>query len=178
MTQFPLRFCLVGQPMAFPSVLSPTVASGSRMGTSADCSENHSGSSMATETTNDTLSGLASPQLALPLSQRLRLIAYASRFTTSADCSLRIYAVLDTPDAVRHVRDTEKQLDGQMLGGITPKQMTFKNNGGGLVFRMQEMSPHWRTRLSFQVSWTTYGFFVSLQTFECFKPHPSLLFPS
>ncbi|VDD74766.1 unnamed protein product [Mesocestoides corti] len=152
MTQYPLRFCLVGQATNF--ALSPAVANNNiinRMVTSADCSENHSGSSMATETTNDTLPGLSSLQpVPPPLSKRLRLIAYASRFTTSADCSLRIYAVLDIPDAIRHVRNTENKLDGQLLGGATPKQITFKNNAGGLVFRIQEMSPNWRTRLSCQ----------------------------
>lgn len=159
MTQYPLRFCLVGQPRALSTtqyqmmqqMMSPSLG-GARGGDG--CSENHSGSSLATETTNDTLSGLTylqSPQLPAPLAKRLRLLAYASRFTLSSDCSLRIYAVLDTPDAVRHVRETERQLDGQLLGDRTPKQLIFKNSGGGLVFRMQEVPPHWRTRVSFQV---------------------------
>nr|CDS21972.1 netrin receptor unc 5 [Echinococcus granulosus] len=145
MTQYPLRFCLVGQATTFaPTSPNTLLVGATRMGISTDCSENHSGSSMATETTNDTLPSAIPP----PLSKRLRLIAFASRFTNVTDCSLRIYAVLDTVDAVRHVKDTEAKLDGQLIGG--GKQMLFKNSGGGLVFRIQELSPHWRTRLSCQ----------------------------
>ncbi|KAL5105419.1 Netrin receptor UNC5C [Taenia crassiceps] len=145
MTQYPLRFCLVGQALTFaPTSPNTLLVGAARMGISTDCSENHSGSSMATETTNDTLP----PAIPPPLSKRLRLIAFASRFTNASDCSLRIYAVLDTMDAVRHVKDTEAKLDGQSIG--VGKQMLFKNSAGGLVFRVQELSPHWRTRLSCQ----------------------------
>nr|CUU98990.1 hypothetical transcript [Hymenolepis microstoma] len=146
MTQYPLRFCLIGQVAAFTPTNPTTILVGpARMGASTDCSENHSGSSMATETTNDTFT---LPPLAPPLSKRLRLIAFAGRLTMATDCSLRIYAVLDTPDAICHVKDMEAKLDGQLIGG--GKQMLFRNNAGGLVFRIQELSSHWRTRLSCQ----------------------------
>ncbi|KAM3175509.1 hypothetical protein ACTXT7_008373 [Hymenolepis weldensis] len=146
MTQYPLRFCLIGQAATLAPTNPATLLVGpARMGMSTDCSENHSGSSMATETTNDTFT---LPPLAPPLSKRLRLIACAGRLTMATDCSLRIYAVLDTPDAVRHVKDTEAKLDGQLIGG--GKQMLFRNNAGGLVFRIQELATHWRARLSCQ----------------------------
>lgn len=147
MTQYPLRFCLVGQAATLaPTGPAALLVGPTRMGISTDCSENHSGSSMATETTNDTF---PISSISPPLSKRLRLIAFAGRLTMASDCSLRIYAVLDTPDAVKHVKDTEGKLDGQLVGG--GKQMLFKNSAGGLVFRIQELSPHWRTRLSCQV---------------------------
>ena len=145
MTRYPLRFCLVGQAAIF----TPTSPN------ATDCSKNHSGSSMATETTNDTLP----PSVPSLLSKRLCLIVFVSRFTNAADCNLRIYAVLDTPDAVRYVKDTEAKLDGQLIGG--DKHILFKNNAGGLVFRIQELSPYWRTRLSCQVCSSLKCYFIS-----------------
>lgn len=149
-TQTAMRFCLVGQA----SHWSGPGHHGSRLIQSSTGSETNSGSSMATATTDDITLPLRSPcfspaPVISPLTKSLQLIAFASRFATSADCCLRIYAVLDTPDAVKHVCDTEHRLDSICLN--TSKQMQFRNNAGGLVFCIKNLPTQWRCRLISQV---------------------------
>ncbi|KAL7054473.1 hypothetical protein AAHC03_026062 [Spirometra sp. Aus1] len=152
-TQTPMRFCLIGQ-LAGQQMAKATAG---RMTTSTDaCSENNSGSSMTTVTTtttaNETLPMASSRHSQAPLTKNLALVAFATLPPSSSamDCSLRIYAVLDTPDAVRHVRDTERRLGGGGRMLLQPKQIQFRSDAGGLVFSIQDLSPSWRSRLSTQ----------------------------
>ncbi|CAH8579828.1 unnamed protein product [Schistosoma turkestanicum] len=80
-----------------------------------------------------------------PATKMLKLAAFAGPLTPTIDYNIRVYVLTDTKDALEHVLCVEKRLEGRLLDD--PKSLLFKDNGGGLCFYIEDISPGWRSRL-------------------------------
>ncbi|VDP78266.1 unnamed protein product [Echinostoma caproni] len=79
----------------------------------------------------------------------LRLAAFSSRLTPTMDYNIRVYVLSDTKDALKHVCSVESRLDGRLLDSTKP--FPFRDNGIGLSFRIEDVSPGWRSRLQTRI---------------------------
>ncbi|XP_018654639.1 putative netrin receptor unc5 [Schistosoma mansoni] len=80
-----------------------------------------------------------------PATKILKLAAFSGPLTPTIDYNIRVYVLTDTKDALEHVLYVEKRLEGRLLDD--PKSLLFKDNGGGLCFCIEDISPGWRSRL-------------------------------
>ncbi|CAI2736478.1 unnamed protein product [Schistosoma spindalis] len=80
-----------------------------------------------------------------PATKILKLAAFSGPLTPTIDYNIRVYVLTDTKDALEHVLYVEKRLEGRLLDD--PKSLLFKDNGGGLCFYIEDISPGWRSRL-------------------------------